>query len=650
MIRIPSLTIFTHNHSLYSFFFYSNGGPTNLNEGTNSNNFPMRGGKNTLWEGGTRVNGIIRGPGISPSLISAGSTNIKIHATDWLPTLVRMSSGRNFSSFVSPNEPPYLPVDGQDIWDVIETGDESISPRDWLLLETHPLGASQRSHGDALIVGDMKILKWQDSPQEENLWHPPPGQDPTSVKYTFNCRPPGSLPPLNQCNGGADGKSWCLFNVTADPCETNDLSSVHPEIVSSLVARLDTYMQFAVPQLESSGPQPLRMINNDSQQTVVWTTVDGPCLSDVHCNLNGICNSDGTCSCNEGWRGSKCGVLDLLQIDPSEGMNQLINEQSSWGGSAVYAEEDGLYHLFYSKILGIGCGLNSWITNSACYHATSSSPQGPFANESMVFSAFCHNAIIRRAADKTFLLYHIGDGLEPGGVKNCTSGKTSDETISSGGSVGYNTLAYSMSVWGPWNQLGYSILNGSETNTDHWYWQSTVTNLAPWPRPDGSVLTVFRGKSDSRVEQLGIASAPHWRGPYTRLSNLTLLDGSVSVGNYTGEDPFLWVDEERNIAHVIWHVCCPGSLPTVDPSIISAHAFTIADDWSKGSSWFMSMDAPYSLNVTWVNGTQSKLQRRERPQLLFDDKARIRVLFTGVVPREESDASFTMAAVTTVTG
>ena len=35
-------------------FSTDNGGPTNGNEGTWSNNYPMRGGKNTIWEGGTR--------------------------------------------------------------------------------------------------------------------------------------------------------------------------------------------------------------------------------------------------------------------------------------------------------------------------------------------------------------------------------------------------------------------------------------------------------------------------------------------------------------------------------------------------------------------------------------------------------------------
>ena len=49
-------------------FVSDNGGPTNGNEGTASNNFPMRGGKNTLWEGGTRVVGVVRGAGVGAAL------------------------------------------------------------------------------------------------------------------------------------------------------------------------------------------------------------------------------------------------------------------------------------------------------------------------------------------------------------------------------------------------------------------------------------------------------------------------------------------------------------------------------------------------------------------------------------------------------
>jgi len=40
---------------LWVIFVSDNGGPTHGDEETNSNNYPMRGGKNTLWEGGTRV-------------------------------------------------------------------------------------------------------------------------------------------------------------------------------------------------------------------------------------------------------------------------------------------------------------------------------------------------------------------------------------------------------------------------------------------------------------------------------------------------------------------------------------------------------------------------------------------------------------------
>eukprot|EP01052_Picozoa_sp_SAG31_P046856 SAG31_NODE_9131_length_1329_cov_0.760163_2_plen_402_part_01 len=115
-------------------FSSDNGGPTNGNEGTWSSNFPLRGGKNTLWEGGTRVVGAIMGPGIA----AGGVTYEKHHAADWLPTLVSMAAGKPWTSFVSASEPPYQLGDGLNNW-ALMTG-AGASARDWLLYEAHPDG------------------------------------------------------------------------------------------------------------------------------------------------------------------------------------------------------------------------------------------------------------------------------------------------------------------------------------------------------------------------------------------------------------------------------------------------------------------------------------------------------------------------------
>ena len=80
----------------------------------------------------------------------------KVHATDWLPSLVSMATGgQDFRKFAPAGEPPYLLGDGIDVWATLSTG--APSPRDWLLLETHP--AAHTVHGDAIIVGDWKIYR-----------------------------------------------------------------------------------------------------------------------------------------------------------------------------------------------------------------------------------------------------------------------------------------------------------------------------------------------------------------------------------------------------------------------------------------------------------------------------------------------------------
>ncbi len=234
----------------------------------------------------------------------------KVHATDWLPSLVSMATGgQDFRKFAPAGEPPYLLGDGIDVWATLSTG--APSPRDWLLLETHP--AAHTVHGDAIIVGDWKIYRrgpecvvgagaalacfcreqarcfnapppfstpppphththtlshppthtraHRSFPGVENGWFPPPGQDPATTPYTLKC---GAPQPPAQPDAAACAQTWCLWNVTADPCEYFDVAAEHPDVVASLVARLKDFSATAVPPEAGSGCSTKKVAVGDS--------------------------------------------------------------------------------------------------------------------------------------------------------------------------------------------------------------------------------------------------------------------------------------------------------------------------------------------------------------------------------------------------
>jgi len=189
-----------------------NGGPAGLaSSGHAGNNWPLRGGKTNLFEGGIRVAAFVAG-GYLPQHAQGTEVSGYIHGCDWYPTFMGLAG-------VSPNDnSPGVPgIDGMDMWPYL-TGAAAASPRTEMVISSEYLGGEKWNA--ALITGDYKLVV---GTQSYGFWMAPNYPNSSTNHKT-------ELPV--ECGEG------CLFDIQKDPSEYHDLAAEMPALLHKMRCRL----------------------------------------------------------------------------------------------------------------------------------------------------------------------------------------------------------------------------------------------------------------------------------------------------------------------------------------------------------------------------------------------------------------------------
>ena len=124
-----------------------NGGP--LGDGFGGNNWPLKGGKASNWEGGVRVNAFVAG-GAVPAARRGTTESGLIEIADWYTTFVTLAGADPRDAAAAAAGLP--PVDGVDMWPLL-SGANATSPRTHIIL-----GSSDDSDkaGNTIVEGVIR--------------------------------------------------------------------------------------------------------------------------------------------------------------------------------------------------------------------------------------------------------------------------------------------------------------------------------------------------------------------------------------------------------------------------------------------------------------------------------------------------------------
>lgn len=220
-------------------------------------NWPLRGSKGTLYEGGIRQASWMWGSMLKDS-VRGTIYKGQVHLADMLPTLMSVATGGHWA----PGENKKL--DGMDVWQAISSGTES--PRNVTLLNVIDSSGGIRA-GNWSLLYNCKSDGWY---------------DPTSSSAS-NAQ--GYIPPPQSSKVRVTGDDYYeLYNVGEDPEQYNDVAEDYPEVVAELLTMLNTYISEAVDYNVDSTKYDAA--KEQAASTGYW----GPWLSD--CEYLGTCEQE----------------------------------------------------------------------------------------------------------------------------------------------------------------------------------------------------------------------------------------------------------------------------------------------------------------------------------------------------------------------
>lgn len=224
--------------------FHTDNGGEIMAQYCGGNNWPLRGGKFSNFEGGIRANAFVTG-GFLPVHRRGVKEEGFMTTADWYATYAALA-GVEETELVDHKaaQAGLPPLDSLNCWGMI-SGEHHPSPRGHCRSElpisdtsaVKPNGDGETLVGGLIRADGFKLLVGAENKRQLV------GQDVLTAPYWPNTSLPPLVPELHPKECGRSPESGCLFDILNDPSESHNLARELPDTFFEMLARVDALQQ-----------------------------------------------------------------------------------------------------------------------------------------------------------------------------------------------------------------------------------------------------------------------------------------------------------------------------------------------------------------------------------------------------------------------